>query len=95
MRITQYAFVYFNIRYIQWHLTTTRSSQTARTSHFQTANIVLKYLSNCWVDIFMLALICIIVTIFPCDEHHHIIAVVKRNLTQIPLKLIFSPLQRK
>jgi len=37
----------------------------------------------------MLALICIIVTIFPC-EHHHIIAVVKQNLTQIPLKLIFS-----
>jgi len=38
----------------------------------------------------MLAFICIIVTIFPC-EHNHIIAVVKQNLTQSPLKLIFSP----
>jgi len=37
----------------------------------------------------MLALICI-VTIFQC-EHHRIIAVAKQNLTQIPLKLIFSP----
>jgi len=38
----------------------------------------------------MLAFICIIVTIFPCEHHRHIIAIVKQNLTQIPLKLIFS-----
>jgi len=37
----------------------------------------------------MLALICIIVTVFQC-EYHHIIAAVKQNLTQIPLKLNFS-----
>jgi len=38
----------------------------------------------------MLAFICIIVTIFQCEQHH-IIAAVKQKLTQIPLKLIFFP----
>ena len=84
---SQYAFVYFNK--VQWHRTTTRSSQTARTS-LQNRKYC-PWISFQLLDRYCHACVYIIVTVFQCEgTPSHIIAEVKLNLTLIPPPALLS-----